>query len=106
MAAKPKETPKVRSLAWWAINSALGFFACFLFVVITCTIAGAYYPRTLEAMHLDWFAIPLRGLYSDCSDPSNRNAVYCRPKESKYNMRTAKIKEASKPAPFVLYDRP
>ena len=80
----------------------MGTIATGLFVLITVSVIGAYYPRTLLVLHLDWLYVPLRGIYADCSDPENQGVGFC--SESRLSTPDGRVpsRDRDRPLPFSL----
>ena len=89
-----------------------GSCAAFLALVIVVSVVGNIFPATVQAIGLGWIAIPLKGVYADCSRPENQGQGFCKPKEEKYTrdnvyFRSDRVPNKSRgiPAPFGLNDK-
>jgi hypothetical protein len=80
---------KVANIELTFIQVVGGILSAFLTVVVFLAVIGNIFPRTVEAIGLGWMAVPLRGVYADCSRPENQGTGFCQPKEQRYTRDTA-----------------
>ena len=79
------------------IVGAIFFTILFIFFIFGESL-GLY-----QIAGIEW-AAQKKGVYTDCSDPKNRNVSYCVPKETQSQREWSSLTKGGKALPFNLHD--
>ena len=103
MADERERTYQLQKRIQFGINTAAYLGVCLIAVLFLMMVSGERFSGFLQAIGLRAVYNEERGVYADCSDPSNRGNPFCERKETNADRSWSSMRKGGKGlTPFSL----